>query len=200
MNIKQEKQGNWFSRHKILTGIAIVIIFIIIASAASNKSTINTTASSSNSQNTSTNTPTTKPATTAKVGDTLSLKDQSDNTMDVTLVKIVDPATGADQYTTPDNGKRFVGVQFKVANTSTNVLSEVPSNDATVFDATGQSYSSTISSLSGCADFATGAKLNTSASELGCVAFQVPIGTKITKVQFTPSSSFSNSTGEWVVQ
>ena len=33
--------------------------------------------------------------------------------MSVTLTQVIDPAQGADQFTTPDNGNRFVGAVFR---------------------------------------------------------------------------------------
>jgi hypothetical protein len=43
MKLKQEKQDNWFARHKVLTGVLGIIVFVAIVSAASgNKPTANT--------------------------------------------------------------------------------------------------------------------------------------------------------------
>jgi hypothetical protein len=39
---------------------------------------------------------------------------QSGDKMTVTLTKVIDPAQGADQFTTPGNGNRFVGAIFTI--------------------------------------------------------------------------------------
>ena len=47
------------------------------------------------------------------VGTIYTVTDQSGNKMSVTLTQVIDPAQGADQFTTPDNGNRFVGAVFR---------------------------------------------------------------------------------------
>src|SRR5262249_15562587 len=108
-------------------------------------------------------------------------------------------ATGADQYTTPDSGKRFVGVQIKITNTGTNAISEDSDNDTTLLDTSSQSYNNDVSSLGDCPEFANTDNIGPGESELGCVSFQIPIGATVAKVQYTPSSGFASDTGEWLV-
>src|SRR5271167_3472396 len=49
-----------------------------------------------------------------KLGSQFDLKDGSGDAYRVTLVKVIDPARGADQFSPPDSGKRFVGLVFKI--------------------------------------------------------------------------------------
>ncbi|NEW70687.1 hypothetical protein [Streptomyces rhizosphaericus] len=56
----------------------------------------------------------------ARVGDTLTLSGQNDGEqLDVTVKKWLDPAKGADEFTTPGSGKRWVAVQLQLTNTGT---------------------------------------------------------------------------------
>src|SRR5262249_47592387 len=138
----------------------------------------------------------------AHVGDTVSLPadaQQQTPPAQITLVKVVDPAQGADEFTTPDSGKRFVGVQLRIVLGGTSSTQSVPSNNTTVFDAQGQSYSSTIASLVGCQEFAPNLVISPGEAVLGCVAFQVPTAAKVAKVKFTPASGFASVTAEWKV-
>ncbi|HET8992122.1 MAG TPA: DUF4352 domain-containing protein [Candidatus Saccharimonadales bacterium] len=194
----------WFGKHKIVTVVIVVVILAIIGGgvATNNSTTVKTTAS------TVTNNASPKKATVAKsspsaahVGATISLTGQSGSGADVTLVQVLDPATGADQYTTPDAGNRFVGVQLRIKNTSTTAESIAPDNDVTLFDTKGQSYSPDIAdSLANCQGFANGGpNLGPGESALGCETFQIPTTDTVAKVEFTPSSGFANDTGEWLV-
>ena len=50
----------------------------------------------------------------AGLGAYFDVKDASGDTYRVKLDKIIDPAQGADQFTTPDHGMQFVGVVFTI--------------------------------------------------------------------------------------
>jgi hypothetical protein len=137
---------------------------------------------------------------TAHVGDTVSLAatDQSPPAT-ITLVKIVDPAQGADQFTTPGQGKRFVGVQFRIVLGGTQSTQGSPDNDATVYDSQGQSYSSGFGNLMNCQSFASPLTLSPGEPVLGCITYELPTSAKIAKVKFTPASGFAPATAEWQV-
>lgn len=183
--------------------IVLVIVLVSIGEASSN-STTNIQTSATSPTNTSQSTTPSKPQSqpsTAHVGSTISVKDQEGNPMDVTVVKVVDPISSGNQYVQPDSGKRYVAVQLKITNTGTNAVNDDAVNDSTAYDATSQSYSSDVTTLDDtCQIFADGSvKLAPGASTIGCVGFQIPTGTNVAKFQFTPSSGFSSSTGEWLV-
>jgi hypothetical protein len=137
-------------------------------------------------------------APTAHVGSTVSVKDQSGSSMDVTLVKVVDPATGASGLQ-PDSGKRFVGVQFKITNAGTTSLSDDPDLDVVAYDGTSQSYNITLYPLVDCPAITSSMKLSPGSSAMGCETFELPVGANLSKFQFTPSAATSGSTGEWVI-
>ena len=75
--------------------------------------------------------------------------------MTVTLTKAIDPAQGADQYTTPNNGFRFVGAVFTLSGVS-GTFSDDANSDATLVGSNGQSYTADFRSIAGVTNFNSG--------------------------------------------
>jgi hypothetical protein len=120
--------------------------------------------------------------------------------MDVTVTRVISHGQPADEFSSPDPGKRFYAVQFRLADTGTAAYSDSPSNGAAAVDAAGQSYQATISDVAGCQSFPGTENIAAGDKGLGCVVFQVPTGAKITKIQFTLDSGFGPATGQWDVR
>lgn len=134
----------------------------------------------------------------AKVGDTIALKGTDDGSkLDVTVVKVVDPAKGSDEFTTPATGKRFVGVQFRLVNTGSVAYSDSPSNGVQLADKDGQQFQSTFGDISAGPSMAAEVKLKPGAKALGWIVFEVPKASKVSVVQFAMNSGFADQTGEW---
>src|ERR671930_332946 len=73
------------------------------------------------------------------VGSTVELAGQQDGEkLAVTLVKIVDPAPGADEFMKPDAGNRFVAAQFNIKNTGTVPYQDAPANRTRIVDSAGK--------------------------------------------------------------
>ena len=128
------------------------------------------------------------------------MQDGSGDTYRVTLAKIIDPAQGADQLSTPDTGKRFVGVVFTIKALSGSPQDEDANNDAAVVGSNGQTYTADFDNIAGYTNFSNGsinvAQGNTTT---GVVVFQVPDGVKVAEVQWTASGGFG-STVQWDVR
>ncbi|MFF4651259.1 DUF4352 domain-containing protein [Streptomyces sp. NPDC001380] len=139
------------------------------------------------------------PRKAAKVGDTISLKGM-ETTADVTVLKVVDRAKGADEFNTPDAGKRFVAVQFRIRNTGRKAYSDSPSNGAKVVDAEGQGFDSWIADTAAGPGFPADVHLAPGGTAKGFITFQVPKGARIDKVQFGMDSGFADQTGQWDVR
>lgn len=187
---------------KVIGGIVGLIVFIaIIASATSNKTTVNTTAATTKAatSSASSSASTTKAATTAaKVGDTLNIGGSKG--LAVTLQQIVDPASGADQYTTADAGKRFVAVEVKIVNNGSGAYNDDANSDVTLIGSDNQSYTADFDEVSECTNFNDGSyTLAASESATGCVVFEVPDTITTAKIQFQTISGLDESTGEWTV-
>ncbi|MEU6595160.1 DUF4352 domain-containing protein [Streptomyces sp. NPDC046881] len=134
----------------------------------------------------------------AKVGDTIALKGMEDGSkLDVTVVKVADPAKSGDEFTTPESGNRFVGVQFKLVNTGTAAYADSPGNGAQITDADGQQFQSTFADITAGPSMSSDVKLKPGGKALGWIVFEVPKGSKTATVQFTMDSGMANQTGEW---
>jgi hypothetical protein len=189
------------ARNVILGLIGLIVIVIVASALASNHSmpSVNTTpATKSGNAGQATGAPATP--TTATIGSTIILTgNSSGEKMAVTVVKVLPHPAGSDQFNTPDRGKRFYAVQFRLADTGSVAYSDSPSNGAEVVDSTGQSYESDISTVTACQSFPATENIAVGSTGLGCVVFQVPKHARITEVQFTLDSGFANQTGQWKV-
>ena len=133
------------------------------------------------------------------VGTVYTVTDPSGNKMSVTLTKVIDPAQGADQFTTPDNGNRFVGAVFTITGIS-GTFSDDANNDATLIGSNGQTYTADFDSIAGYTNFNNGT-YNVSAGEnsVGAVTFQLPLSVKIAKIEWSADSGLGGAPAEWQV-
>jgi hypothetical protein len=112
----------------------------------------------------------------------------------------MDPAQPGDAYTTPDPGKRFVGIQLQITNQSKGTDTDDANSNASLVGSNEQVYTSDVSSIAGCTNFDNGTyRLTQGATEIGCVSFQVPDGVTIAKVGYNPNSGFSTNNAVWTV-
>jgi hypothetical protein len=125
--------------------------------------------------------------------------DQNGNKMSVALTRVIDPAQGADQFTTPDNGNRFVGAVFTIIGIS-GTFSDDANNDATLIGSNGQTYTADFDSIAGYTNFNNGV-YNVSAGEnsVGAVTFQLPLTVKVTKIEWSANGGFGGAPAEWLV-
>jgi hypothetical protein len=133
------------------------------------------------------------------VGTVYTVTDQSGNKMTVILTKMIDPALGADQFTTPGNGNRFVGAVFTITGIS-GTFSDDANNDATLIGSNSQTYSADFDSIAGYTNFNNG-EYNISVGEnsVGAVTFQVPLTVKVTKIEWSANGGFAGAPAEWLV-
>jgi hypothetical protein len=144
--------------------------------------------------------PTASAPTTASVGDTLDIRGaQAGESLAVTVVQVVDPARATDDFSTPDAGKRFVAVQFRLKNTGTAVYSDSPGNGARLVDTQGQQFDATVEDTAAGPAFPGSVTLAGGDTGLGFVTFEIPTASKAAKVQFAMNSGFANDTGQWVI-
>jgi hypothetical protein len=185
-----------------LAGIgAVVVASIAISALTSHGNGVSTTPSGNSATTAAAASPAaTHKAAPAQVGSYFDVQDGSGNTYRVTLVKIIDPAQGADQYTAPDSGKRFVGAVFKIKALSGSPQDEDANNDAALVGSNGQTYTADIDGIIGYTNFSNGMiQVAQGSTSTGAVTFQVPDGVKVTEVQWSASSGFG-STVQWNVR
>jgi len=150
-------------------------------------------------------TPTTSPAPpttqpTGHVGSTLTVSMQAPGltTADarVTLVKLIDPAPGSDEFSTPDAGTRFVGAEFEIV--AIGSVSDDANNDAAIVGSDNQTYQpDAFDSIAGCTNFNSGqVTLAAGGTSTGCVTFEVRTGVTPKVVTFGTEDA---TIGQWQV-
>jgi hypothetical protein len=144
------------------------------------------------------------PATTGPLGTsfTVTTQDNSGNAVSyhVTAKQVLDPASGADQYTTPDAGKRFVGVQLTMVG-ATGYSHDDANSDAVIVGSNGQTYTSDFSSISAGTNFNSG-DFSVSAGQraAGWVTFQLPKGVSAASVQWQADVFNGNPPATWAIR
>jgi hypothetical protein len=144
--------------------------------------------------------PTGRQAPPGTSGLSFDLADGSGNVYRVTLVKVIDPARGADQFTSPGGGKRFVGLVFRIKALTGSPQNEDANNDAVIIGGNGQNYSADFDGIAGYTNFDHGA-IHVAQGETvtGSVAFKVPDGVTVSKARWTALSGFGSRV-EWNVR
>lgn len=195
----QEKQAkkSFFKKHKLLTAILTIVVLIIICVAISSggKSSNTTVTTTASSKSSGTSNKSSSPAA-AKVGSTINVGGSKG--LGVTLKQIIDPASGADQYTTADAGKRFVAADLTIVNNGTSSYTDDANSDVTLIGSDNQTYTADFDSVSECTNFNSGQyTLAAGQSTTGCVVFQVPDSVTTSKIEFQVQSGLNTETGEW---
>lgn len=190
------KKRHWV--RNIFLGFVGLIVLIIVIAVATSGNGVSTKPSGQAATPQASGSASAAPKA-ASVGAYFDVKDESGDTYRVTLDKIIDPAQGADEFSTPDNGTRFVGAVFTIKAISGSPQDEDANNDAALVGSNGQTYNFDIASIAGYTDFSNG-QINVAQGDTatGAVTFQVPTGVKVSKVQWSTSSGFG-STVQWNV-
>jgi hypothetical protein len=192
----QRKKRHW--GRNIFLGITGLIVLIIVIAVVRSGGGVSTTPS------VITGTPSpsaTHVAAPARLGSYIHVQDSSGNTYGVALTKIIDPAHSIDQII-PGNGERFVGAVFTIkAISSDGPQQQDAESNAALVGSDGQTYLPDIIPIVGYTDFAVGEiHAVPGESTIGAIAFQVPTGVKVSKVQWSTFSSFGvQSTVQWNV-
>lgn len=180
------RKSHWV--RNILAGIgAVVVASVAISALSSHGSGVSVTPSGNSGTAGSTATAAAAhKAGAARIGSYFDVGDGEGATYRVTLVKVIDPAQGADQFTTPDSGKRFVGAVFRITALKGSPQDEDANNDAALVGSDGQAYSADFDAIVGYTNFNNGQiQVAQGDSEIGAVTFQVPDGVKVAEIQWT---------------
>ncbi|HET9171130.1 MAG TPA: DUF4352 domain-containing protein [Actinospica sp.] len=138
----------------------------------------------------------------AGVGDTIDLSDGANGTnIAVTVVRVVDPDSSANQFETPSPGDRFESVQFRISNTGTRSYQDDPLAEVSAKDSSGQNMQQAIvTSTAAGAQMPSAVNLAPGDVALGYVTFDVPSGDKITQAQYSLNAGLVGTTGEWQIE
>ncbi len=134
------------------------------------------------------------------IGDPVKLKgENTGEQVEATLVAYR-KSVFAGEYDEPEDGMKFVGVTLRIKNTGSIPYSDSPSNGAVILTPRGeQGKTATIATGECSENFADSVRIAPGESQEGCIAFEIPEGVTAAKLQWTPSSGFSNETAEWTI-
>ncbi|MFK4071563.1 DUF4352 domain-containing protein [Streptomyces sp. NPDC029674] len=133
------------------------------------------------------------------IGSTLSLTGISGGErLDVTAVKVVDPARTTNEFLAPDPGNRYVAVQFRLENTGTAPYKDSPTNGAALVDTDGQRFDAElVAETNAGASFPAIVSISPDDTALGFITFELPTDARPEQLQFSMNSGFSDDVGEW---
>jgi hypothetical protein len=133
---------------------------------------------------------------------TVTTQDSNGNAVSyhIAAKQVLDPASGADQYTTPDAGKRFVGVQLTMTG-ATGYSHDDANSDAVIVGSNGQTYMPDFSSISAGTNFNSG-DFSVSAGQraTGWVTFQLPKGVSAASIQWQADITSGNPPATWAIR
>lgn len=116
------------------------------------------------------------------------VKDQNGNLLQVTVTDLLDPATPADEYSTPDAGKRLVSVRLRLSGRRGTVSDNVDYNGTVILGSNDQLYSP-FGQVAGCTDFDDGNYTVSPGEQVtGCVTFEIPDSVRVRQIQFSIDS------------
>lgn len=137
---------------------------------------------------------------TASVGGSITLQGVDPGLkMKVTVAKVVDQATPAQDFSKPKAGNKFVALEIALENAGQAVYSDSPTNGAMLIDGEGQQFRPTFHDVREGQSFGGTATINTGDSRKGVIVFEVPEGAKLAKFQFALNSGFADQKGEWAL-
>jgi hypothetical protein len=117
--------------------------------------------------------------------------------LEVTLLRFAPHISGG-EYAEPSAGMEYAGITLRIRNVGSAAYSDSPSNGATVLSSTGRPGKTALLTSGECGEsFAARVNIAPGEAQEGCIPFEVPEGTEVAKVQWTPSSGFSEETAEW---
>ena len=134
----------------------------------------------------------------AHVGDQFTVALENGTKYQMTLLRVDQQASPANEFEAAEPGHHLAAAQFRV--TATTSVDENANNNATATGSDEQAYTSSLASVAEGTNFANGQiRLQPGGSLVGWVTFELPDGVRITKVQWTPASGFSAQAAEWLV-
>ncbi|MEV7013008.1 DUF4352 domain-containing protein [Streptosporangium sp. NPDC051022] len=136
--------------------------------------------------------------TAAKVGETITVNGLNAGTkIAVTLNRVIGRGTAANQFLTAKPGKRLAAVELTIKNVGTSVYDDSPIMGATIIDAEGQQYRTTLADVTEEIPLGGSVTIAVGDSRKGVIVFEVPETAVLTKLQFGPA--LSPQKGEWLL-
>jgi hypothetical protein len=134
---------------------------------------------------------------TARIGEPVTLAAQGAPSLSATAVRVVDPAAPADRLLPPDGGTRFVAVQFLLTNVGRSTYHDDPGLGARLIDTHDQQYNSELAETAAGPSMTDNVRIGPGSRARGFVTFQLPLGARPSRIQFTLDSGDGPQTAEW---
>lgn len=177
---KPAKSGNWFARHKVLTGIIVFVLLIAIGQSMGGNEDAKVVDNNSNNDSSKTEDTKAPEKTEFNVGEVISFDDK-----EVTVSDVVRNWNSGNQFITPDSGNEYVKVGVTIKNNSN---SEISYN---TFDWKLKDSSGDIKSVATVAFGVDGAlnsgELAEGGNKSGFIVFEVPSGDDGLVLRYEPS-------------
>ncbi|MBG0819595.1 DUF4352 domain-containing protein [Planomonospora sp. ID91781] len=142
--------------------------------------------------------PANQQAQVAGIGETITVEGlQNGVHVAVTVTRVIDNATPANQYTKPQTGHRFAAIEITLKNVGKAVYNDFPTHDGTLIDAEGQQYRSTYPDITEGVSFGGAVTIAQGDERKGVIVFEVPTSAKLAKLQYGPA--FGAQKGEWAL-
>ncbi|MCF2526278.1 DUF4352 domain-containing protein [Yinghuangia soli] len=103
--------------------------------------------------------------------------------VEVTLLRVVDPAPPQSESTKAEPTGRLVALEWRITNLGAETLDASPSADVKVHDAQGKAYDYSIGGQAFGTPFPATAQLAPGESRTGLVTYEVPLNAKLVKIQ-----------------
>jgi hypothetical protein len=104
----------------------------------------------------------------------------------VTLESVIDPAQPANEFAYPGADSRFVGVEFEIRNTGSEVIAGNTAKDSFAQASNGQTYGAVATPIVECSDFLWGQyDLPPGDSQTTCVTCGLPYGARLASIELT---------------
>ena len=154
-----------------------------------------------NQPSTTTNSTPTAAPSAAHVGDTLTLNGLSSEKVQITLVKIVDPAPASNEFESPPPGSREIAIEVRYKNVGPVTYNQSILTDLTVVDQGSHDFSVDLAydTTAGPGFPSDSVDIAPGETEDGFVPFQVDTSSVIAKVKVTLDEGLGPDTGEWLV-
>lgn len=137
---------------------------------------------------------------TAAVGGSITLQGMDAGLkMKVTVDRLFNPATPAEDYMKPKAGTKLVALEVTLTNVGQAVYDSSPEGGAVLIDGQGQQYRTTFGRISEGQGFGGQATINAGDSRKGVIIFEVPESAKLVKFQYGLNSGFAKQKGEWTL-
>jgi Domain of unknown function (DUF4352) len=141
-------------------------------------------------------------AANAGVGSAIDIAGSSGgDELEVTVVKVADPDSSANEFSSPPAGDRYVSVQFQILDSGTGNYQDDPMVDISATDSSGQTMQLDLGAMTTAgAQLPSSLDLTPGEKSLGFATFDVPKDDTIAQVQYALNGGMFGNAAQWQVK